>query len=194
MAPPVQSLGNVLVGSANFYLTPANPAPALPADTLPQGDAWVAPWVYAGLSSDGLTLQIDRKEKRHTVDEISIPAAITVESTTMKVLFKFAEATLENLKYASGGGTVAVQAAGSGMIGKKTLTLSEDLEKLAVGFEGLNPFGFFRRVVIPRVVSVGKIKAEWDRSKNKQVYAAEFESICQISEVKIYDKTANATA
>lgn len=193
MPPPVQSLGNVLVGPANLFLAPASPVPALPADSLKEGEAWLSPWTYGGLSSDGLTLQIDRKEKRHTVDEVSIPAAITVESTTMKVLFKFAEATLENLKYASGGGTISVQAAGVGIIGRKTLTLSEDLEKLAVGFEGINPFGFFRRVIIPRVVSVGKIKAEWDRSKNKQVYAAEFESICMISEVKMYDKTANAT-
>ncbi|PLS86466.1 MAG: hypothetical protein CYG60_07080, partial [Actinobacteria bacterium] len=179
-----------LVGSANFYLAAKNSA--APADSIPFNEAWGNPWTYAGLSADGLTLQVDKKEKRHMVDEIDTPAVITIESTTMKVMFKFAEATLENMKAASGGGAIVTQQPGTGIIGKKTLTLSSNLEIVAVGFEGLNPQGFFRRIIIPRVVSVGKIKTEWDRSKNKQVYAAEFESICSAEEISIYDKTANA--
>lgn len=190
MAPPVKTLANVLVGSANFYLGPKNQAP--PAESLPFDEAWLAPWSFAGLSHDGLTLQVDKKEKRHMVDELDTPAVITVESTSMKVLFKFAESTLENMKYATGGGTITTTAAGTGVIGKKQLKLTTSLETIAVGFEGLNPQGFYRRIVIPRVVSVGKMKTEWDRSKNKQVYSAEFESICSAEEIYIVDKTANA--
>jgi hypothetical protein len=168
-----------------------------PADTVPFGTDWstgIPAWYHPGYSQDGLTLQVDRKEKRHKVDEISSPAVITVDETTMKVLFKFAEATLENLRYAVGGGTITTVAASTGVIGKKTLKISENLDVVTLGFEGKNPQGFFRRVVIPRVVSVGKIKTEWDRSKNMQVFAAEFESVCSIEDVLIYDKTANALA
>ena len=192
MAPPVKSVGNVLVGISNMYLGPANQAG--PAETLAFNEAWLAPWVHPGYSDKGLTLMFDRKEKRHQVEEVGNPVVITVESSTLKIQFGFAEATLQNLKYAMGGGAIATVAAGTGIAGKNTLTLSEDLEVLALGFEGKNPMGFWRRVVIPRVVSTGKLKTEFDRSKNKQVYTAEFESICPMAEISITEKTANATA
>lgn len=190
MAPPLKTITNVLVGTAHMYIAPENQGG--PADTLPFGEAWLAPWYHPGFSDDGLTLNIDRKEKKHRVEELSSPVVITVDETMMKINFKFAEATLENLRYAAGGGTITTQAAATGVIGKKTLKISENLEVVALGFEGKNPQGFFRRVVIPRVVSVGKIKTEWDRSKNKQVFAVEFESVCSIEDVLIVDKTANA--
>lgn len=190
MAPPVKTLTNVLVGIAHLYISPEGTSD--PPDTLAFGEAWASPWYHPGYSESGLEFGVERKEKRHYVEEISVPAVITVEETTMKVSFTFAEATLENLRYATGGGTITTQAAGTGIIGKKTLTLSEDLEVVKLGFEGKNPDGFYRRVIIPRVVSIGKIKAQFDRSKNKQIYAAEFESVNAISDIKIYDKTANA--
>ncbi len=190
MPAPTQTLTNVLVGSANFYLAAENSAG--PADSVNHNDVWGSPWTYAGVSQDGLTLGVDRKEKKHMVDELDTPVVITVESTSVKVMFKFAEATLENFKYAAGGGTITTQPAAVGVIGKKTLVLSQGLDKIAVGFEGLNPQGFYRRIIIPKVISVGKIKTEWDRSKNKQIFAAEFEAVCPVKDISIYDKTAVA--
>lgn len=193
MAPPVKTITNVLVGRANLYISPVGTAS--PADTVAFDTDWgtgVPAWFHPGYSDTGLDFTVDKKEKRHFVDDISVPTNITVEETTMKVGFTFAEATLENLRYASGGGTITSQTAASAVIGKKTLVLSEDLEVVALGFEGKNPQGFYRRVIIPRVVSIGKIKAQFDRAKNKQVYAAEFESVCAIDTIQIYDKTANA--
>lgn len=190
MPAPVKTITNVLVGRANLYI--AVEGTTDPADTLAFDEAWASPWYHPGYSDTGLDFTVDKKEKKHYVDDISVPAVITVEETTLKVGFTFAEATLENLRYAVGGGTITTQAAAAGVIGKKTLALSEDLEVVKLGFEGKNPQGFFRRVIIPRVVSIGKIKAQLDRSKNKQVYSAEFESICPITDIKIFDKTANA--
>lgn len=193
MPPPTKTITNILVGIAHMYLGPVGTAG--PADTVPFETNWlesIPAWYHPGYSESGVGFTADRKEKRHKVEEISTPALITIEESTMKVTFAFAEATLENLRYATGGGIITTQAAGTGIIGKKTLRLSDELDVLALGFEGKNPWGFFRRVIIPRVVSVGKIKAEFDRSKNKQMYAAEFESICPISDILIYDKTADA--
>ena len=196
MPPPVKTITNVLVGIANMYLGPVGTLG--PADSVAWNESWtttVPAWYHPGYSEKGLTLNLDRKEKRHQVEEISNPVAITVESATLKVGFDFAEATLENMRYASGGGTITtVAAAAAGVIGKKTLKIHEDLEVIALGFEGKNPAGFFRRVIIPRVVSTGKLKTEFDRSKNKQIFAAEFEAICSIEDILIYDKTANATS
>ena len=201
MAAPTKEIKNVLVGRANLYVGTlaevTGAMPELPPDTVAFDTDWAETdpdWYHPGYSDTGLDFGIDRKEKRHYVDDISVPAVITVEETTLKVGFVFAEATLENLQIASGGGEVAVTAAGAGQIGMKELVLSEDLDVVALGFEGKNAQGYFRRVVIPRVVSIGKIKAQLDRAKNKQVYAAEFESVCAISDIKIWEKTANATA
>ena len=188
-APPKNAL-NVLVGIANMYLGPVG-TPG-PPDTLAFDDAWATPWYHPGYSDKGLVLNFDRKEKRHGVEEISNPLLITTDSSTMKVSIGFAEATLENMRYAMGGGTISTQAAAVGVIGKKTLVLSEDLEVVSLGFEGKNPQGFYRRVLIPRVVSTAKLKTEFDRSKNKQVYMAEFEAVCAVGDIKMYEKTANA--
>lgn len=190
MAPTRDAL-NVLVGLANMYTAPVGTPD--PADTIAFDAPWLAPWYHPGYSDKGLTMMLDRKEKKHTVEEISNPVVISVESSSLKVSIGFAEATLENFRLAAGGGTITTTAAGVGVIGKKSLVLSEDLEVIKLGFEGKNPQGFFRRVIIPRVVTTGKIKTEYDRSKNKQVYMAEFEAVCAISDVKIYDKTANAS-
>lgn len=194
MAPPTKTITNILVGPANFYWAPEGTDG--PEDTVPFDTDWGTAepdWNHPGYTENGLEFSVERKEKRHYVDEISIPAAITIEETTMTIGITFAEPTLENLLLASGGGTITTQAASSTLIGKKTLVLSETLQVLTVGFEGKNAQGFFRRVVIPRVVSVGKIKAEFKRSDNKQMYTAEFESICAITDIDIYDKTGNIT-
>lgn len=190
MPAPTKTAANVLVGIANMYHAPVGTTD--PADSLAFDDAWAAPWVFPGFSEKGLTLLFDRKEKKHMVEEQANPIAITVESSSFKVQFGLAESTLENIKLATGSGTLSTQAAAAGVIGKKTLVLSDELEVLKLGFEAKNPQGFYRRVIIPRVVSVGKIKTEFDRSKNMQIYMAEFEAICPMSDIKIYDKTANA--
>lgn len=192
MAAPLKTITNILVGRANFYVGPEDETG--PADTIAFDTDWAGNWDHPGYTESGLEFGVERKEKRHYVDEISIPAMITIEETTMTVGITFAEATLENLAMAVGGGTITTTAPGAGQIGKKSLVLHEELDVVAIGFEGMNAQGFFRRVVIPRVVSLGKIKAEFKRSDNKQMYAAEFESICPISDIDIFDKTAEATA
>lgn len=192
MPAPPKDILNVLVGRANMYVSPVGTAH--PADTIPFDEAWTpAAWYHPGYSDSGLDFGIDKKEKRHYVDDISVPTNITVEETMFKVGFVFAEATLKNLSLAAGGGSLVTQNPTSSLIGKRTLTLSEDLEVVQLGFEGKNAEGFYRRVIIPRVVSVAKIKAQLDRAKNKQVYATEFESVCAITDVKIYEKFANPT-
>ena len=193
MAPPVKTIANVLVGFAQMYTSPVGTA--APADTVAFNESWsttLPAWVHPGFSEKGLTLNMDRKEKKHMVEEIANPVVISVESSTLKIQFGFAEATLENLKLAAGGGTITTVAAATGIIGKKTLKISEDLEVIQIGFEGKNPQGFFRRVIVPRDVTTGKIKTEFDRAKNKQVFNAEFEAVCSIEDVIIYDKTANS--
>ena len=197
MAPPVKDLTNVIVGRANFYIANHLTNTLNPIDDLAFDEAWpTGPtgWYHPGASSTGLDFSVDKKEKYHFVDDFSVPAVITVEETTLKIGFTFAEATLENLMHASGGGTLTQQVATAALHGVETLKLSEDLAVVKIGFEGKNPYGFWRRVIVPRVVSIGKIKAQLDRSKNKQVYAAEFSSICPIEDIIIRDKKANKTA
>jgi hypothetical protein len=190
MAPPVRTVTNILVGIGTLFLAPENTAP--PADTLPAGDAWLTPWVHPGFTEDGVDFDSTRKEVLHRVDEMSSPAFLTINETETKIVTSLAESTLENFKYAFGGGVLTTQAAASAVIGKKTLVLSETVDLLALGLEGVNPQGFFRRIYIPRIASVGKIKQEYNRSKKKQLLQVEFQAICPINQITITDKTANA--
>lgn len=195
MAAPTKTTTNVMVHLANLYIGAVGTA--LPADTVAYNTDWgasVPAWYHPGYTESGVGFTVDRKEKKHRVEEESIPIIITIEETTMKVMLTFAEATLKNLGYAVGGGTVTTTAAGASQIGKRELVLSEDLETVALGFEGQSPEGFFRRILIPKVISVGKINAEHTRSKTKQLYKCEFESITPISQITIKEKFANATS
>lgn len=189
---PTRTITNVLVGPATLYLGPE--AEAMPADSVMLGGDWGANWMHPGYTDEGLTFNFERDTEMHRVEEQSSPAVVTVNESELMIAVAFAEDTLENMKFAYGGGTITETAAGSGQIGKKTLRLSDQLEVLALGFEGKNPQGFYRRVYIPRVVSVGSVETPYRRSDSKRMYPAEFQAICAIEDIQIVDMTAEATA
>ena len=107
MPAPTRLVTNVLVGYTNMYISPVGTAN--PADTVAFNSDWatgIPAWYFPGYTEKGLTVSFDRKEKRHMVEEISNPAQISTESSSFKVQFGLAESTLENMKYAFGGGTI----------------------------------------------------------------------------------------
>ena len=190
MAPPVRTITNVLVGLATMYYAPTGTPQA--ADTVALGENWGAPWVHPGYSEEGLKFSFDRSTDDHNVEEQSNPVLVTIKSSDFTVGISLAEDTLENIKLAYGGGAVTTQASAVGVIGKKTLKLSDTLDQLAIGFEGVNPAGFWRRVYIPRVVSTGKVETDFRRSDSKRMYPAEFHAVCAMQDIVITDMTAAA--
>lgn len=178
---------NILVGSGLVFLAPD--ATANVADSVAEP---LTPWTYIGYTEDGVDFDATRKEVMHRVDEQSNPLFLTIDTTETKLVTSLAESTLENMKNAFGGGTITTTAAGVGTIGKTVLQLADNVTNLALILQGVNPAGFFRRIYIPKIASIGKIKQEYNRAKKKQLLQVEFAAICPVQQIVVTDKTANA--
>lgn len=181
---------NVLVGAASMWTAPAG-TPMVP-DAQAPGVAWPAPWVNPGFTEQGLTLNVNPNLQDINVEEQSTPVAVLVASKLVEIDVAFSEDTIENMKLSYGSGLIATVAAAVGITGKKTLSLSDTLDRLAVGFEGLNSFGFWRRAYFPTVLSVGSVQTVYRRAANNRSYPAKFRVISDPSQIQIVDKTANA--
>lgn len=186
----VPNLTNIIVGMAKGYTSPVGTA--MPLDTVTFDTPWTTPWTYWGATDAGVQFNVNKNTTEHHIEEQSNPALVTVESSQFQVVTTLAEDTLETMKLAYGGGTLTTQAAATGTIGKKTLTLSDTLQQLALGFEGLGPEGFWRRVSIPVVIAAGQVGTPYRRSNGKRVYPVTFSAICAPSQVKIDEMTAAA--
>jgi len=191
---PAYDRTNVIVGQARTFVAPYNPTVpvALPAESVALGGTWAAPWVPIGATEKGVSLLFKRETEEVTIEEQLTPVAKNTKSVDLRVNTVLSEDTLTTMKLAFGGGTITVQAAASGVIGKETLVISSDLDQLVVGMEGVNKYGFYRRVLIPLVTSEADVEVEYVRSSNARRYKTSLVALCAPEEVVIINKTANA--
>lgn len=171
---------NIIVGEVALFYAPVDTPN--PADTVPLFEGWEDPWIHPGYTEEGVATNFERETQDHNVEEDALPAMRATTTATFTISTSFAENLLENMRIAYGGGTIDGTADG-----KQTLTLSNDLEELAVGFEGRAPNGKMRRVIIPRVVSSGTVETANRRAESKRLLPAEFASLCALSEIYIAD-------
>jgi hypothetical protein len=194
---PTYDRTKVMAGLAAMYLAPysaATPA-VLPADTVALGGGWPTTpqlWVPIGASEEGVTMAFRRNTQDIMVEEQITPVSVETTDADLRFEVSLSEDVLENLRIAFGGGTVTTVAAATGVIGKKTLVLSTDLDHLALGFECKNPEGFFRRMLVPDVVSIADISTPFRRAANARRYRAAFRALVAPENVTIINKTANA--
>lgn len=187
---------NVMVGTATLWVAPwsGGEPVAAPADSVAQGAAWGGTWTSPGATDQGVTLNYQPKTNDIMIEEQLTPAKVTVDTVDLGLEVSLAEDVIANIQLALGGaGTITTQAATSSLIGKSTLVLSDALEQLSVGFEGVNPSGYWRRLYIPSVLSVGSVKASYRRAKSARLYALNLRCVCDLSQVQIVDMTAPET-
>lgn len=198
-ATPAYTRQNVLAGQARMFLQKLGPTivPALPAETVALNGAWptVAPniWVPVGATQEGLNFRFQRTTQDINIEEQLTP--VSVNTTGLDISFDtvLSEDTLQTMQVAFGGGTITTTAPGVSQIGKSELVIGSDLDQYAFGFEARNEFGFFKRVFVPTVVSVGQVEALHRRAADARRYAVSFRAICAPEEIKILSKTANIT-
>lgn len=194
---PTYDRTKVMPGLAALYLAPYVPgSPAvLPADTVALGGAWPSVpqvWTPIGATEEGVTMAVRRNTNDITIEEQ--PTPVSVETTDMDVRFEvtLSEDTLTKMKIAFGGGVVTATAAASGVIGKEELVIASDLDHLALGFECKNYAGFFRRILIPDIVSVADVETMFRRAANARRYKASFRCLVAPEQITFRDKLANA--
>jgi hypothetical protein len=186
---------NVLVGQARPFIQPYDPAvpPVLPADSIPLNGVWGGNWVELGATTNGLEFDFARKTKKIMVEEQQTPVAITTTDTTFTFAMELSEDTLDTMRLAYGGGTITTIPAGVGQLGIQTLQISSELTNFSFGFEGVNEKGFWRRVLVPVVVSVASAKTQYQRADKQRTYKVQFESLVDPTQVTIRQMTAVAT-
>lgn len=194
----------VFVGQVTAWIASANTP--IPADTVaidadwaivtgtgyPSGSITAGSWRAPGATQAGWTLEESVTTNDITIEEQSIPVGTLKSATQFRVTSVMSEDQLENAKLAYGGGTLTTVAAASGVIGSKTLTLSDTMDSLAVGLEGLNSLGFWRRVYIPVATSTASVSTTYRRAAGQRLYAVQLNAACAISQIVIRDMTAAA--
>lgn len=194
---PIYDRTEVRVGLAQVYLAPydaASPA-VLPADTVALGAAWPSSpqvWTPIGATEEGVKFTFNRATENIRIEEQMTPVDVATTEVTVTIDAVFAEDKFEAIRLAVGGGTVTTQAAASGIIGKKTLVMNSDMSHFALGLETKNKQGFFRRMLIPDVVSVADVTAEYRRAAGKRMYAASFKTLVKPEDIVWFEKTAAA--
>lgn len=190
---------NVVVSLASTWIqpwVPETPA-ALPADTIAYKGDWsvggTIPWAHLGATDQGWKMKLATKTADITIEEQSTPVDMQSDGKTLTITGTLAEDTLQHMLWAYGGGTLSVVAAGASQIGKETLSLQDNLEKWALGLETKNKFGFWRRILIPKVVIASDVENNFRRAAEKRMYSFEATSICPIEDVEIVDMVAEAT-
>lgn len=187
----------VMPGMALIYLAPYVPAsPAvLPADTVALGGVWPSSpqvWTPIGATEDGVTMAFRRNTQDQTIEEQITPTGVETSDADLRFEVTLSEDTLETMRVAYGGGTVTTVAAASAVIGKKTLVISTDLDHFSLGFECKNPEGFFRRILVPDVVSIADVSTMFRRAAGPRRYKVTFRTLVAPESVTIINKTANA--
>ena len=197
-ATPAYVRQNVLAGQARMFLQKLLPTsvPALPLDTVALNGAWPATgtniWVPVGATQEGLNFRFQRSTQDITIEEQLTPVSVNTTGLDISAEIVLSEDTLETMVTAYGGGSIVTTAASSGQIGKKTLTIGSDLDQYAFGFETQNQNGFFRRVMIPTVVSVGQAETLYRRAQDARRYAVSLRVLCAPEEIVVISKTADA--
>lgn len=179
----------VIRGYADIYYGPVGTA--LPADTVALGGTWPVGWTGVGFTDEGLEIEKSVDTDDITVEEQLTPVDVAVTGVGVAVRFTLAEDSVANMKVAYGGASIATQAAASGVIGKSTLTFNDTLDQYALAFEAKNALGLFRRVLIPKVISIGSVATSYRRA-DKRVYPVEFRAICDPKTIQIVEQTAIA--
>jgi hypothetical protein len=189
------TVGNVIVGLAQLYVAPygASGEPA-PADTVAKGAPWGGNWVAMGGTSQGVAITMAPKTVDITIEEQMTPADVVIDTMDISVKVTLSEDVIASMQLAyGGGGVITTQAATGTLIGKTTLTLADSLANLSVGFEATNSFGYWRRVYIPKIVSVASVETSYRRAKAQRMYPVTLRAICDPSLIDVVDQTAPIT-
>lgn len=189
---PVYTKANILTGMAKLYLAPQTAgAPAThPALTVMINTDWGDPWVTPGATTEGLTFHFERATDTINIEE-QLPAVDYVATgATIQVATTLSEDTLDNMVWTYGGGTITTHAATSTLPAYDELHLTDDMETISLGFEGINPAGFFRRVFLDDVQSTAAVETPYRRAAGQRVYPVTFTYTGAISDIDIQDMTA----
>jgi hypothetical protein len=192
---------NVLRGQAAIWSAPfsaTSPVP-MPAPKLALGGDWADVtdgnilWKPAGATESGVTMRFTRETTDITIEEQVNPVDVATNTLDPRIEATLSEDTLETMVTAYGGGTIVATAKTPTVPGYSTLTVASELTHLTLGMEAVNNKGFWRRVLIPDVLSVAEVETSYRRAETQRLYAVSFRMVNPLSELVIREMTAIAS-
>lgn len=158
---------NLVHGPGTVYIN-TTVAAALPADTTAKGGSWGGTWVELGYTG-GVSLAISDERTHIEVDQSTADVKSFVTKQEASVTVSMKEATMANLKYALGLGTLSTTGS------TEVLQVGDNpiLTEYSIGIEGQSPntSAAFRRAQIYRVVGEPSIEHVFSRSEETIIQA-----------------------
>jgi hypothetical protein len=181
---------NVIRGQAQIWLRQYDETATLPDDDLPLGGDWAGAsgdplWKPIGATEGGVTMRFTRETTDITIEEQVNPLDVATNTLDPRIEATLAEDTLETMLTAYGGGEIDVTAPATGQVGTRELTITDELEHLTLGMEGINAEGYWRRALWLDVLSVAEVETSYRRAETQRLYACSFRLVSPVSDLKI---------
>lgn len=197
---PRYTRANVLRGQAALWLAPfsATTPVGLPANKLLLGGDWAAVtdgnilWKPVGATESGVTMRFTRETTDISIEEQVNPVDVATNTLDPRIEAVLSEDTLETMTTAYGGGLINVTAATPTVPGTSDLKITQELTHLTLGMEAVNNKGFYRRVLLPDVLSVAEVETSYRRAETQRLYAVSFRMVNPLSEMIIREMTVVA--
>lgn len=161
----------VLIGTGTLYLAPLGTAFPVDPSVTP-----VAPWEDVGYSDEGWSFNVERNIEKVEVAEELEPVAILATGRSVHLVGAMAQATLENLKSALGGGTITA-VVGPPAYRKFDPPSIESLTSLAALLRTNAPAGKRRDVQIPKVIASAAFEMASKKAPDKTLIESDFEAV-----------------
>jgi len=194
---PTKDVTNVVVGIGNLYVAeyptvyPINDGAATPA-AIPYGGDMPTPWRYIGATEEGVSQSFERDITDHRVEEQSSVALQTVNTSSLTYTAQCAEHTLENMVLSFGTGAIESVAGAPPGSTIRRLRFSDELNYLALLFEGRAPDGKFYRYYVPRITSTATSETAHRRSESKKLLPVTFTAVSEMSDIFVDEITIAA--
>lgn len=195
---------NVVVGQAAVFVAPAGTAlPTLTgfntADPFSK-TFFASPWTPVGATEQGWQLGADKSTQTIQIEEQSTPVGTTIQTQSVKLSGSLSEDITSTLTLAMNAKAVAT-AAGTTSAGYDTITLSDDPIYYAVACVTTNvatygtapntTTGSLGRIIYaPKWTSLANVSAAFRRAAGQRLYAVEFDTVCNTSQIQIINFTA----
>lgn len=172
----------IALGYGRAYIAPyvSGAVEALPADNVARDGSWGGNWVGLGYTG-GIQYTVSNEHRHVEVDQSTIEVKSFVTKQDVNIELSLKQASVENIKYALGFGTLST----SGSSGVLTIGHNPTLTEYTLGIEGPSPDEdptAAQRIVFYRVVPVSEPEQVFSREEETMV-VVQFKALLHSSSI-----------
>ena len=143
-------------------------------------------WTISGATDQGWQFGANKSTQTVGIEEQSTPVATTVTSQNVQILGSLSEDITRTLALALNATAQAVAATTTNP-GYDLLSLTDTPLQYAVAMVTQNPQGYGRIIYAPAWTQLSNVQANFRRASDKRMYPVSFQTVCQTSQIAIYE-------